>query len=381
MLAKLYVCQSFSCKPLGGDHLLRDLEDLCTPDSGCEVVGSACVDHCGRGPNVEVHYKGGPKKGKATHVVEGVKSYRHIKELLEKTAGARLGRLDVQIGGIKYEARRAARPQDRLAKLQKAFKALGGEAKASKQPRLASGLLAQRARETVAMGGDAALALKDAQQAMSLSPNFAPAHLAAAFALHMLGQWARAAEKLEEALDVSVQGFGSLDKEDVKFMTKQIALNKPKEEEKGKPSEAAPDPAITLPAPEGGSTPSGSSAQTAVKAESTSAVASDAKRPGIEGIEGKAKPTANSAKAKPKAKAKVKAIAKKEIPPPETVEARVSITSFVAAAASTAHAPDLSTCADEDTVPISKVPCSAPTAKLMEVLASTRRPGPVIVSL
>ncbi|CAJ1453562.1 unnamed protein product, partial [Effrenium voratum] len=163
---QIFVCQSTSCKGLGSEKLLRDLEA----------------------------------------------------SLVEKS-GAKLRKLDFQVAEIKYEARRSKSSEDKMAKLDKGFKAIGGEPAASKEPRLAGSLLALRAEELLSSNGDAAAALRDAQQACALWTGFGPAHLSAALALLRLGEVDKAREEFQTAQDAG----GSLNKDHMRMVIKQLA--------------------------------------------------------------------------------------------------------------------------------------------------------------
>lgn len=222
MTTKLHVCKSSSCKGLGSDKLIRDLEELCAGSSGCEAVNGTCLDHCGRGPNVKV------QSGSGSKVIEGVKTFKDMRNLLEKTAGAKIKKLDWQISEMKYEARRAKGP-DRLAKVEKGLKALGGEEKASKEPKLAASLFAFRAEEALRSGGDAEAALRDARQAYALWKGFAPAYVASAMALFRLG---KADEARQEMLRLEDAPFGTPAAEDRRALMKEAERNPPKQAEK-----------------------------------------------------------------------------------------------------------------------------------------------------
>lgn len=226
-MTKLHVCKSSSCKGLGSDKLIRDLEELCAGSSGCEAVNGTCLDHCGRGPNVKV------QSGSGSKVIEGVKTFKDMRNLLEKTAGAKIKKLDWQISEIKYEARRAKGP-DRLAKAEKGFKALGGEDKASKEPKLAASLFAFRAEEALRSGGDAEGALRDARQAYALWKGFAPAYVASAIALFRLG---KGDEARQEMLRLEDAPFGTPAAEDRRALMKEAEKNPPKQAEKEKEEE------------------------------------------------------------------------------------------------------------------------------------------------
>lgn len=296
MTAKLYVCQSHSCKDFGSKPLLPDLEELCA--GVCEVVGSSCLDHCARGPNVEVHYRGA-KSNRAQKVVEGIRTFRKVEDLLKSEAGFKLSSLQRQVGQLKYDARRAELPSRRLAILQKALGALGGENKGCiKEPVLTSQLLTMRSREC----GDPAMALRDAEQASALCPESAPANLALALALESAGRY----DDALKALDAADIGTGSVDMKEMRQIEDRIMIQcKPVEDQKIAPVQ-----------------PSNSAAQIADKSrESEKVVHKGESIPQREAVKTEAlasKQPANEvpknapAEKMPKAKAKAKVKAKKK---------------------------------------------------------------------
>lgn len=197
MVTKFLVCQSkHSCGPRGSEHVLRDIEELC--GGAATVIGSSCLDHCGRGPNVEVHYH--PKTQRAQQVIEGVDSFRKIEDLVKMVPNARIDKLQRRIALLKYDARRAKSSKDRLSKVQQGFRAIGGEGNSFKhEPRLSSQLLVLRSREILSSRKDNSAALGDAEQAVRLDPKAAHAHIALSLALESSGRFKEALEAMEVA--------------------------------------------------------------------------------------------------------------------------------------------------------------------------------------
>mmetsp|Transcript_16329 Transcript_16329/g.38640 ORF Transcript_16329/g.38640 Transcript_16329/m.38640 type:complete len:371 (+) Transcript_16329:45-1157(+) len=232
MATKLFVCKSSSCRGLGSDKLIRDLEELCADSAGCQAFNGSCLDHCGKGPNVQVQSKSGKV------VIEGVKTFKDVRNLLEKSAGAKIKKLDYQVAEIKYEARRAKGP-DRLAKVEKGLKALGGEDKASKEPKLAASLLAFRAEELLRGGGDLENALRDAQRAALLWKGFAPAHLASALALFRLGKAEEARAEMRSLEDASAGTPAMEDRRALMKEAEKHPLEPPPQEKVVEPATAA----------------------------------------------------------------------------------------------------------------------------------------------
>ncbi|CAK9005886.1 Hypothetical protein (Fragment), partial [Durusdinium trenchii] len=232
-MAKLFVCQSTSCRSSGGsDKLLRDLEELCaTPYSGCQAVSTGCLDLCGKGPNVKVQVKSDQK------VVEGVKTFKAARTLLEKH-GAKLRKLDLTVAEIKYDARRAKTSEERLAKVEKGFKAIGNDWR--QEPHLASSLLALRAEELLAKE-DLEAALTDARKACELWAGSGPAHLSVAVALLKLGK----TDEAKKAFDLAQDTGTSLNKEHMRFVMNQLR-DAPKPDPAPK-AEAAPPKAEAVP--------------------------------------------------------------------------------------------------------------------------------------
>eukprot|EP00913_Durusdinium_trenchii_P029058 g27246.t1 len=173
-------------------------------DSGCQAVSTGCLDLCGKGPNVKVQVKSDQK------VVEGVKTFKAARSgtgwtLLEKH-GAKLRKLDLTVAEIKYDARRAKTSEERLAKVEKGFKAIGNDWR--QEPHLASSLLALRAEELLAKE-DLEAALTDARKACELWAGSGPAHLSVAVALLKLGK----TDEAKKAFDLAQDTGTSLNKE------------------------------------------------------------------------------------------------------------------------------------------------------------------------
>lgn len=194
-MAKVYVCQSSDCAGKGSDKLIRDIEELCT-GSKVEVVQGSCLNLCGKGPNCEIHSKSGKTKQ-----VTGVSNWKNTEQLVRKELGVDVGKLQKQVSELKYEARRETNLDAKMAKIDAAFKALGGEAKAAdKDAQLAVDLLVMRARDMA--GKDPSAARKDAEQAVARLPNFAGGHSALALVQEAQEMWEEALETVKKAIDI-----------------------------------------------------------------------------------------------------------------------------------------------------------------------------------
>lgn len=202
MLAKLYVCTSdHNCGGLRGSKLLlQDIEEL-SAGRGC-VVSSSCVDHCGKGPNVEVLYVNSTK---SKVVIHGVNTFDKALSLVQAEMGLTIGRVERQVAKFKYDARRSTKPQDSLSKVQKAFRLLGGEAKAiHKEARHASDLLVMRCLATISIGRDLPSAIADAQRASELRTDWARPQFAAALAFEALKDFESAWSALDTACSLGL---------------------------------------------------------------------------------------------------------------------------------------------------------------------------------
>lgn len=189
---------------------------------------SGCLDLCGRGPNVKILSPGDQ------NVESGIKTFKAARSLLEKH-GVKLRKLDFQVAEVKYEARRGKSVEERLAKVQNGWKLIGGES-STKEPQLASTLLALRAEERLNGKEDvttATAALEDARKALQLSPDFAAAHLSSALAMLRLGQ----VEDARSAFQASQDARGSFNKDHLRMVMKQLA-DAPKAPPKETPVEA-----------------------------------------------------------------------------------------------------------------------------------------------
>ena len=203
-------------------------QELCSLSSSCQAVTSGCLDLCGRGPNVKILSPGDQ------NVESGIKTFKAARSLLEKH-GVKLRKLDFQVAEVKYEARRGKSLEERLGKVQNGWKLIGGES-STKEPQLASTLLALRAEERLNGKEDvttATAALEDARKALQLSPDFAAAHLSSALAMLRLGQ----VEDARSAFQASQDARGSFNKDHLRLVMKQLA-DAPKAPPKETPVEA-----------------------------------------------------------------------------------------------------------------------------------------------
>lgn len=168
------------------------------------------------------------------NVESGIKTFKAARSLLEKH-GVKLRKLDFQVAEVKYEARRGKSVEERLGKVQNGWKLIGGES-STKEPQLASTLLALRAEERLNGKDDVATAtaaLEDARKALQLSPDFAAAHLSSALAMLRLGQ----VEDARSAFQASQDARGSFNKDHLRMVMKQLA-DAPKAPPKETPVEA-----------------------------------------------------------------------------------------------------------------------------------------------
>lgn len=155
-----------------------------------------CLNHCAKGPNVELQYRGGKKK-----VVEGIRTFKKAASLIEEKAEVRVPRSVYDLAKIKYDIRREVDQDTRRSKLEKCFSALGGPTMAAQnEPRLFCELLVMRSREY--LKDDMAKALDDAQRAQELATDWAQPKLALANCLEALSRSAEAIEVLREALQI-----------------------------------------------------------------------------------------------------------------------------------------------------------------------------------
>jgi len=131
MAIELRVCTGSECGPKGGTQLLRDIEDLLQSSCGLDIAG--CLDHCSKGPNIEV------KIGQKRKIVEGVDSFKKAEQFVTKEAGVKVGKLQRQIAELKFAVRREDNQRTRKGFLDKAhfaiaqaYHALGDIKEASK---------------------------------------------------------------------------------------------------------------------------------------------------------------------------------------------------------------------------------------------------------
>lgn len=243
---KILACQNASCTSLGATHLVRDLEELA--QGRCEVEEWGCLGKCGKGPNVELQWKGGKVK-----VVEGVKAWKKTLGLITDKAEIDVSGSVKKLGKIKYEARREENSGAKLAKIKEGFDALGGEAgAANSEPRLAAELLVMRSREVVKT--QAADALKDAQLASQLASTWAQAKLALGNAAEAMNMPKDALTALQEALDIGKGINKPAVKRQITRLTRKAEAMEAAGETPGPPSAAeapaaAPAPPAPAPAP------------------------------------------------------------------------------------------------------------------------------------
>lgn len=187
------VCTGPECSKKCGPDLARDIEELAA--GRCDIRASGCLDHCGKGPNIDVI-----KNNKKT-TYEGIVSFKAAEKLLKSEGGVKPTSIESQVASLKYEARRISDSNQQSVIIEKAFKALGGQAKAeTSQPRLTAELLVMRARAFLER--DAATAMKNAEKALELFPGYAAAHASIAAALEAMGRWQEAQDALHKAEEI-----------------------------------------------------------------------------------------------------------------------------------------------------------------------------------
>ncbi|CAE8638107.1 unnamed protein product, partial [Polarella glacialis] len=175
---------------------------------------SGCLGHCGKGPNCNVV---GGSQGRSI-VVKGLKKMSKIEALImDHIEGFEQNAVQKKVAKLKYTARREEKPADRLAKIAEALALLGPEAKASaSEPTLFAQLLVMRARETVK--SNAAAALKDAQTAIELVPDWAMGQIVLSQALEASTKIHEATEAMAAALKI---GYG-VDKQVMKRQLQRL---------------------------------------------------------------------------------------------------------------------------------------------------------------
>mmetsp|Transcript_17753 Transcript_17753/g.31726 ORF Transcript_17753/g.31726 Transcript_17753/m.31726 type:complete len:462 (+) Transcript_17753:84-1469(+) len=189
---RLHVCQGPECSKKKSKALVVDIEELAA--GGCEVVAGGCLDHCAKGPNVEVM-----KNGKR-NVIEGVSTFKKVEHVVKSDAGVKFSSTQAQVAALKYDIRRSQDTKDQATKVEKALKVLGGQAKGeTTQPRLTAELLVLRARAL--MKENVTASMKDASRALELFPDFAPAHAALAVGFELMERWKEAADSISRALE------------------------------------------------------------------------------------------------------------------------------------------------------------------------------------
>eukprot|EP00927_Polykrikos_kofoidii_P047346 TRINITY_DN4144_c0_g2_i1.p1 TRINITY_DN4144_c0_g2~~TRINITY_DN4144_c0_g2_i1.p1 ORF type:complete len:412 (-),score=119.68 TRINITY_DN4144_c0_g2_i1:68-1303(-) len=186
------VCTSIQCSQRGAKDLVKDIEEICL-GSTCKVQAGSCVDRCTRGPNVEVN-----KNGSKT-IIEGVNDFAKAYKVISSEGGVKISSTMKQVATLKYEARRT-NGSARMVVLKKAFGILGDEATArKKEPLILAGLLLMRVVETMTSHAEAAL--KDAELAVMLAPNWGSALLHVALALDANGKRAEARDTVDSLTD------------------------------------------------------------------------------------------------------------------------------------------------------------------------------------
>lgn len=224
---KVLVCQSSDCTGKCSGALFRDLEDLCF-GSGVAVEQTQCLDHCGKGPNIQIVIK-----GKAPKIIEKIDSFKVVEKILKSEVGVDVKKLYKQVAEIKYEIRRSKAKDDKLSKIDKAFKALGGEEKAKEQePQQAASILILRAKEAIEK--DPKRALSDAEKAAELDPLSGQAVIIQALAHEKLGNW----EQAEKAAGEAIAKGEIRDGTGIQRRTKDKLKEKEKDEEEKKAKEA-----------------------------------------------------------------------------------------------------------------------------------------------
>lgn len=232
MARAIQVCTSTDCMSKGAKHVWKDLEDICS-GTGCEVNGATCLNHCGKGPNVEIRMK-----GKEPKVIEKVDTFKAMEKILKSEVGVEMKKPERQLAEIKYELRRGKSAPDRMSKMQKAFQILGGEEKAgSTDARLASQLFVLRAKEL--LDSSATKALEDAQRATELWPKASEAFLVLGLAFEKLGKWNEALEAAEKAVELGDMKEGSGLVRRMRPKATDIGAEVKKEEGEAKKKEAA----------------------------------------------------------------------------------------------------------------------------------------------
>mmetsp|Transcript_89887 Transcript_89887/g.196708 ORF Transcript_89887/g.196708 Transcript_89887/m.196708 type:complete len:430 (-) Transcript_89887:40-1329(-) len=216
---KFLVCTSTDCSGKGSAALLRDLEDL-GASCGFEAQASTCLNHCGKGPNVQVS-----SDGKNGNVIEKVADFKAIEKLIKSEAGAEIKKTVKAVAEIKYDFRRGK--GDKPTHLEKAWKLLGGseEKAVAQEPLQASQLLVMRAREVV--GSNPKSALADATKAVEMCATSGQAWVLKATACEKLNQFEEALKAAEKAIELGEVRDGT----GIQRRMKQKVPDKPKEPE------------------------------------------------------------------------------------------------------------------------------------------------------
>eukprot|EP00440_Ansanella_granifera_P026610 gb/GFBE01028903.1/.p1 GENE.gb/GFBE01028903.1/~~gb/GFBE01028903.1/.p1 ORF type:complete len:723 (+),score=168.55 gb/GFBE01028903.1/:1-2169(+) len=207
----LRICQGQLCCLENSAALLRDIEELA--GSRAKVEPTTCLSRCGQGPNVEVVSSAGTSR-----VVTGVKTFDKMKDLVQQsTDKPEIKGRPLQIARLKYEARRAATQEDRVAKLEEALKVLGSADNGAAARRFTSQLLVLRS--VARLEKSAASALTDAESAVQLAPTFPQAHLSMADALAALNRFEESITSTKRALELVTS---SIEKVDMQKKLRQV---------------------------------------------------------------------------------------------------------------------------------------------------------------
>eukprot|EP00929_Paragymnodinium_shiwhaense_P042983 TRINITY_DN22156_c0_g3_i1.p1 TRINITY_DN22156_c0_g3~~TRINITY_DN22156_c0_g3_i1.p1 ORF type:complete len:399 (-),score=208.99 TRINITY_DN22156_c0_g3_i1:227-1423(-) len=227
-MTTLVVCTGMSCTPQGGRDLLRDIEDLC---NGKGMASINCVDKCGQGPNAGLK----DKTGKLKETFEGIDTFKKV-EGLAKKAGAKYSSTQKAVAEAAFQYRREKAASKKSAILKGAFGKLGDEkAAASREPRALATLLVLRSSEHSAAKASAE-ALKDAQQALKLVPNWGTGYLTLAKAHESAGNMKEASQAIMDMEDTN----DTYDTREAGQVEKRIKdVEKKAEEEKKKLEEEA----------------------------------------------------------------------------------------------------------------------------------------------
>lgn len=202
MAQKIGVCRDPDCDSKGANHLLKDIEELCSGVlNTCKLE---CVSsHCGKGPIVEIISRSSTMSmstGEKRKSFEGIDTFKKMDTLLKKNAGLKLDKKLLQVAECKFEARRSPDMPTRLEKIREAFAAIGGEVEGIRtDPKIAGELFLMRARDLLQHNPTSALA--DSGHAIVCLPQDGGARALSALALEKLGRFTDAYKTLVDAID------------------------------------------------------------------------------------------------------------------------------------------------------------------------------------